>query len=339
MNYNVEKTIVDIKNELTTHLCNILIPQIFDDFKTLYKTSEDMSAKLSKTKTPCDPFTIFRTFVNGIEQMNELALQKEISTIKLKRDCADYFEELIKAVVKSYILVLTYNGNNEAPKLIAEKYYDKISITLFVQKCLVECGIIFKDNPWIFMNQNPISMSQNKTKSYKLIRNGIITAVHKSLPMKYIITEFIEKDFNPQLINQVLHNTLPIQPQPIQPIQAPHIGGNNEELIKDPNDIFVRDGPQNKFEEINDDRDENGQVDVEKHVIDISEITHNMAPPEMKPNEPIPEHVPGEPKQEKPETTVKTVDFPIPIKLKGHQNSEIVGGSNPLLMKRQTAII
>ena len=47
---------------------------------------------------------------------------------------ADIFEKLIKAVIKSHIILLTFNASGKKCKIVQEKFHEQIDCKLFIHK-------------------------------------------------------------------------------------------------------------------------------------------------------------------------------------------------------------
>ena len=194
-----ERNIIDIKNEYTHFLLNILTPLIYEGIKSIYYNAINEEKKiLSNNLNIKNPGVtkIFQILLGGIPTLSINNIENETSRIRSGSKCADWFDDLIKSVIKSYIVLLTYNISDKTCKLVDNKYHDKIEITNFIHKCYIECAKIFYNNPELFYhNQNHIILNKNKKYSYKLIKSSILEAIRKILPMKLILTEYLKNDY------------------------------------------------------------------------------------------------------------------------------------------------
>ena len=95
MNY-----LVETKAEYTTQLINIIYPFIYDGIKSLY----DEALKVAKDN---EELKIFQSFLKKIPSWNPLILDSEITRILKDSDCTELLPQLLNAVIKSNIMVLT----------------------------------------------------------------------------------------------------------------------------------------------------------------------------------------------------------------------------------------
>ena len=135
-----ERNISDIKTEYTDFLIHIVSPLIFEGIKSMYEKSIQQEAKyieLSKEnvnlKNP-GVFKIFQHFLKNIPTLNQNLIESEMIRIRDSSKHADIFEKLIKAVIKSNIILLTYNASGKQCKLVNEKIHEKIDCKMFIHK-------------------------------------------------------------------------------------------------------------------------------------------------------------------------------------------------------------
>lgn len=197
-----EKNVVEIKQEYTIFLINILSPIIYEGIKGIYNSSIELDSKFKKAILD-DPngnnpgvLKIFQYYLKDIQVLNNHMINKEYERIKSKSKCADFFDDLIKAVIKSNIVLLTYNVSEKKCKIINDKYHENINIELFIHNCYIECARIFFNYPEIFYHGfSNIDIQRNQREALQLIKDGINEAIRKMLPMKLILEEFLKKDY------------------------------------------------------------------------------------------------------------------------------------------------
>ena len=246
--YN-ERNITEIKTEYTNFLVSILTMPIFEFTQSVYNESsrcyyelkevskQDPTLQIGSTN---DILKIFQKCLESIPKMNNEKIEEEYNNIKNKSKCADYFDDLVKAVVKSYIILLTFNDNKQvsANQLIKEKYHEKIDIKSFIHKCLIETAREFYNNPYLFWDgyeQNKaINIKLNQQEAIKRIIECIRQAIRKMLPMKTILTEYLND-------NEV-----------IEVAEDDYV--NIQNLLKQQNDDNV-----NGFEEVDDEQEIDSQ--------------------------------------------------------------------------------
>ena len=113
MSHYYEKNITDIKQEYTQFLVNILTPLLFDGLKSIYSDAIKIEGKIVKSDTIRNPgvLKIFQGLLKTIPKFNSNEIENETIRIKNNSMCADIFDDLIKAIMKSNIVLLTYNSS------------------------------------------------------------------------------------------------------------------------------------------------------------------------------------------------------------------------------------
>ncbi len=197
-----ERNIVEIKNEYTTFLTNIMTPLVYEGIKAVYDKAKKLEEQfLEKEKVNPEVknpgiFKIFQACLRDIPNLNNYSIEVETNRIKEKSKCSDIFEDLIKAVIKSNIILLTYNASGKKCKLVNEKYHETIDIKNFIHKVYIESAKTFYNNPELFWHKfSTIEIKRNQRESYELIRNCIIEAIRKMLPVKLILEEYLKNDY------------------------------------------------------------------------------------------------------------------------------------------------
>lgn len=202
MTHFYERNIVEIKTEYMMYLTDVLVPLIYEGIQSTYNYATEQCDKLESLsrenpniKNP-GVIKIFQSCLKEIPSLSANAIEIETRRIKEFSRCSEWFDDLVKAVVKSYIVLLTYNASGKTCKLVNEKYHEKININEFVHKCYIECSVTFFNNPELFWTgHNKETMQTCKTMSYKYIRQSIIDAIHKMLPIKAILQEYLSNDY------------------------------------------------------------------------------------------------------------------------------------------------
>lgn len=202
MTHYFEKTIVDCKEIYTDYLIGAVAPTLYHGFKQIYRDAQEMEndyiegEKINpKVKNP-GVLKIFQYYVIGIEKWSDSMAEMETQRVRNDSGCADIFDDLIKAVIKSHILVLTYSASDKTCKIINEKLHEKIEPNYFIHSCYVECGRIFIDHPTLFYHDfSNLVLKENERKIYQLIKIGIKNGIKRVLPMRKILTEYLSKDY------------------------------------------------------------------------------------------------------------------------------------------------
>lgn len=200
-----EKNIVEIKNEYTTFITNIITPSIFEGIKSLYTKSIEIHNKFEEQQLR-DPnaegspgiLKIFQTCLKDIPSLNNNAIEREAERIRVSCKCSEWFDDLIKAVIKSNIVLLTFNGNNF--DLVNQKHHERIDVNDFIHKCYIESARIIYNNPELFWHEfPPLEIKRNQRDACELIKVAIKEGIRKMLPMKLILQEYLKNDYTEDL--------------------------------------------------------------------------------------------------------------------------------------------
>lgn len=197
-----EKNIVEIKNEYTEFLVDIITPLIYEGLNSIYKDSLKIEEKLiAKSKEnpdikPLNIWKLFQTCLREVPNYNKNIIDKETERIKNASKCYDWFDNLIKAVVKSHIILLTFTSPTKKCELIEQKYHENIDTCDFIHKCYIESAKAIYNNPQLFAhNLDPMEFKTNQNLIVSRIEKSIISAIRKLLPMKLILEEFLQNDY------------------------------------------------------------------------------------------------------------------------------------------------
>jgi len=151
-----ERNIADINNEYTTFLIYIITPLIYEGIKSMYdkclekeKEYIELSKKNINVKNP-GILKIFQHCLKNIPNLNINLIETEMIRIRDSSKHADIFEKLIKAVIKSQIILLTYNASGKQCKIVNEKIHEKIDPKIFIHKIYIESAKQFYNNPELF---------------------------------------------------------------------------------------------------------------------------------------------------------------------------------------------
>lgn len=175
----------EIKNEYTNILIRILKPLLYEGIQSNYNVSLEKYNKIGKYKN-LTILQIFQKTLLDIQLLNNSLLEIETDRIKSNSKCAEYFDNLVRAVIKSYIVLLA-NKNISI----------EIKISDFIHKCYIECGKTFYTCPQLFVhNLDCYELLRNKLKIYELIGESIKTAICKMLPLNDILISYLEYDDN-----------------------------------------------------------------------------------------------------------------------------------------------
>jgi len=181
MNY-----LVETKTEYTIQLTNILIPLIYEGIGSIYEDAV-------KVANPNEELKTFQLFLKKIPKWNNTLLDNETNRILCLSTCPDLLKDLINAVIKANIMILTNTPPSEKSSL---KINTKLDFKEFIHNCYIESARIFYNNPYLFYHKYSIyDLNRNQKDAKENIRNAIIEAIRKMLPLKMIINEYLGNSF------------------------------------------------------------------------------------------------------------------------------------------------
>lgn len=197
-----ERNIADIKHEYTDFLIHIISPLIYEGIKSMYKKAVDTDLKfkeLSKQNQIINNpgiLKLFQHFLKNIPTLNINLIESEMIRIRDSSKHADIFDKLIKAVIKSNIILLTFNASGKKCKIINEKYHERIDIKMFIHKIYIETARQLYNNPELFWHEYPtIEIKRNQRICMDIINKAINIAIKEILPLSDIITEYLKNDY------------------------------------------------------------------------------------------------------------------------------------------------
>jgi hypothetical protein len=193
-----EQHIVSIKDTYEEHLFSILVPGIYEGFQSLYKRayiSEEKHIIASKKNPNIENpgiLVLFQRMIKGVPDLNTHKIRHETDRIKSSTKSANIFDDLVRAVCKANIILLTYNIDHKRKDLLQSKFHESIPIHDFVHDCYIYTARSFYGCPELFYHkQEPIVLNQNKRSCFSIIKDSIKEAIRMMLPMKEILIEYI----------------------------------------------------------------------------------------------------------------------------------------------------
>jgi len=188
--------LVEAKNEFNNFLCGILTPHLYHGIKGMLKYSENVfnqielkNKKGTNIKNP-GIIGIFKRTLEGISNLNNHEIEEEYLRIKNSSGCIAWFDNMVRAAFKSYVLFLTWDPKISNSKYSDNTIYDSIVIKDFIHKCYVISCNYFKDNPELFINKN------SKKEIFDIFKMCIEMSIKKSLPYNQIIEEYLNIEFD-----------------------------------------------------------------------------------------------------------------------------------------------
>jgi len=180
MNY-----LVETKKEYTTQLVNIISPFIFDGMQSLYEEA----CKVSKEN---EELKIFQSFLKKIPSWNNLILETETARILKESNCEDLLSQLLLAVIKSNIMVLT---NTPPDRKNTIKLPSDIDFQKFIHFAYIETAKTVYENPYLFYHKFSVfDVKKNQRDARESIKSSIHEAIRKLLPLQYILKEYLHEE-------------------------------------------------------------------------------------------------------------------------------------------------
>jgi len=192
----------ETKNEYTTLLVNIMTPFIYEGIRSVYQFALNAHAEFIESgkhdptiKSP-GILKIFQLSLREIPTLNNNSIENETNRIKSGSKCADWFDDLIKAVVKSHITLLIFPNKKNRSEILKEEQHNKIETKDFVHKCYIESARAIYNNPDLFWHEvHSLDAKSNQRKACKLIKLAIQEAIMKTLPIKLILKEYLQNNY------------------------------------------------------------------------------------------------------------------------------------------------
>ncbi len=248
------KYLVECKNEFNNYLSGILVPHIFHGIKGMFKYAENVYDQIEQKNKRGAKITnpgvvvIFKKTLDGIKELNNHEIEEEYNRIKMKSGCADFFDNLIRASFKSYVLFLTWDPKIEESMYTDNSIYEQIQVKDYIHKCYIISCEYFKENPELFLNSR-----SNKKDIFDIIKSCIEMAIKKSLPYNQILEDYLNIEFTKKqdnigqeledvkkLVNDIIHNKKYGDRPSVATIEETTTGGS----------IDVMDDAQSKRQEI-----------------------------------------------------------------------------------------
>ena len=187
---------------------------------------------------------IFRMYIEKIYRWNNQQISEEYNRIKLETKTSDYFDNLIRACFKSYLLFISYDPNTDESflddKYLNNDFYKKMDIISFIHTCFLETFYFCENNYDYFLKK----LKRNEIND--IIKICIMNSIKKSIP-----------DYN-DIIKDYLKLNVKISKQDevnkIKKLVKEVIEGNNINLktqntIGDNNSSFINNA--NKHQNVN----------------------------------------------------------------------------------------
>lgn len=271
--------LVETKKEYTIQLVNILTPVIYEGLKSMYEDAINMGEGK-------DTLILFQQLLRRIPRWPKDLIQKETQRIRNQSKCVDWFDDLIKAVVKANIIILcnSMEGLNDSTK----EYYENINVDDFIHKCYIESGRELFNSPYLLYHKlTPVDTKKNQRDCCNLIKESIKEAIRKILPTKQILNYYLKnnnvinnidknegikliKKYSEEYLDNIINNKKQNKKQDEEQEQV-----KEEEQVKERNKKIKELG--NIFNESKNDSDINNSSNISKEIQNGGDIFGNLS--------------------------------------------------------------
>jgi hypothetical protein len=181
--------LVETKNEYTIHLTNTLAPIMYDGIASIYEDAHNNAPQNEELR-------LFQTLLKKIPAWNDHLIEEETTRIIKLSPKGNIIDDLIKAVIKSNIMVLTNTSPDKKDNLSIKH---DITTTKFIHNAYIEIARNIFQNPFLFeRNCNNIDIKRNQRDAIDIIKKCIEQAIRKLLPMNVILQNYLGKTFENQ---------------------------------------------------------------------------------------------------------------------------------------------
>lgn len=174
------------RNEWTSRLVTLLIPCIFNGFKTIFEEAQNLSIN-EKQKEKY--LMIFQNLLIQIPKWNNEIIKTEVDRIINVTQCS-YIEDLITCVhiIQLKALTCVRVGQNEKNVNInIPKIHD------FIHRIYINAARNIYSNIYLFEKDIlPLQIQQNYNKVDNIIKDAIIESVRQSMPIDEILRAYLE---------------------------------------------------------------------------------------------------------------------------------------------------
>jgi hypothetical protein len=177
--------LIETKQEYTIHLVNSIYSLVYDGLQNIYEEAKK-SAKNN------DELKIFQILLSGVPKWNPSIIENEYQRILRLNNLGRTIEDLLKAVIKANIVVLT-NTNIDYNESLLKELNIQDDFKNFIHLVYIECARSFYNTPFLFSHRDsPIDIKRNQTEILKIIQECIKNAVRKMIPLQITIKTYLE---------------------------------------------------------------------------------------------------------------------------------------------------
>jgi hypothetical protein len=179
--------LIETKQEYTIHLVNSIFSLVYDGLQNIYEEAK-------KNAKNNDELKIFQILLSGVPKWNPTIIDTEYQRILRLNNLGKTIEDLLKAVIKSNIVVLT-NTNIDYNDQLLKELNIQDDFKNFIHLVYIECARSFYNTPFLFSHRDtPIDIKRNQTEILKIIQECIKNAVRKMIPLQITIKTYLENN-------------------------------------------------------------------------------------------------------------------------------------------------
>ena len=179
--------LIETKQEYTIHLVNSLYPLIYEGIQNIYEEAK----KTAKTN---DELKIFQIMLSDVPKWNPNIIDVEYQRILRLNNLGKTIEELLKAVIKANISVLTNSNIQYDDKLLKELNIQD-DFKNFIHLVYIECARTFYNTPFLFYHrESALDIKRNQSEIFKVIQECIKNAIRKMIPLQITIKTYLGKN-------------------------------------------------------------------------------------------------------------------------------------------------
>lgn len=177
--------LIETKQEYTIHLVNSMYPLIYEGLQSIYEDARKMS-------TSNDELVNFQRLLKAIPSWNPMMIESEYNRILRMNTLGKTIEDLLKAVIKANIVVLT-NTNIEYDEKLLKELNIQDDFKSFLHLVYIECARNFYNSPYLFYHKNTdLDIKRHQTEILDNIKSCIQNAIRKMIPLQITIKTYLD---------------------------------------------------------------------------------------------------------------------------------------------------
>jgi hypothetical protein len=181
--------LVETKKEYTIHLVNALAPLMYEGVSSIYEDAKNNASEGEELR-------LFQNLLRKIPSWNEHLIEQETNRIVKISNKGEIIEDLIKAVIKSNIMILTNTPPEKKDNL---RIKHDISTQKFIHNSYMEVARNIFQNPYLYYHKyNSYELKKNQREATDLIKKSIEQSIRKLLPMNLVLQNYLGSTFEAQ---------------------------------------------------------------------------------------------------------------------------------------------